>query len=178
MQNLHPCGPRTPEPVATNVFLQELDSHWTDNAGLREGTRKRYLSKVRQFLNAQFPTDDIEWTSLTPAAMLGFITSELRRHSNRSTQRTLCTAIRALFRYVQLKYSFPEGTALLLPPLPYWPQTRLPQTLSEQQIDSLLAACAGPLPDDCVAGACCCCLLDWECGLGKSPRCRLTTSIG
>jgi site-specific recombinase XerD len=99
-------------------------------------------------LTAQFPTGEIEWTSVTPTAIAGFITTELQRHTNRSTQRTVCTAIRGLLRYLQLNYSFPAGTELLLPRLPYWRQARLPQTLSEGQLQSLLATCKGDLPDD------------------------------
>jgi site-specific recombinase XerD len=147
MQNLRPRSDAA-EPVATSAFLQELDLHWANNAGLQEGTRKRYLAKIRRFLTAQFPTGEIEWTSVAPTAIAGFITTELQLHVNRSTQRTVCTAMRGLLRYVQVKYSFPAGTELLLPRLPYWRHARLPQTLSEGQLQSLLATCTGFLPDD------------------------------
>lgn len=147
MQNSH-LRPDAAEPTATGAFLQELDLHWIDNAGLREGTRKRYRPTIQRFLVAQFPTGDIAWTTVTPTAIAGFVTSELRRHSNRSTQRNVCTAIRGLLRYVRLKYSLPDGTELLLPRLPYWRQAQLPQFLSESQLQSLLATCTGHLPGD------------------------------
>ena len=136
------------ETTATGAFLQELELHWTNNAGLRERTGKRYLPTIRRFLVTQFPTGEIEWTTLTPTAIAGFISTELLRYSNRSTQRNVCTAIRALLRYVRLRYSLPAGTELLLPRLPYWRQAHLPQRLSENQLQSLLATCAGQLPCD------------------------------
>jgi integrase/recombinase XerD len=147
MQNSH-LRSSTAELVATSAFLRELDLHWANNAGLREGTRKRYLSQIRRFLTAQFPTGYIEWTSVSPTAVAGFVATELQGHPNRSTQRTVCTAIRGLLRYLQLKYSFFNGAELLLPRLPYWRQARLPQALSKGQLQSLLETCTGHLPDD------------------------------
>jgi len=136
------------EPITTSVLLQEMDLHWANNAGLRANTRKRYLTPIRRFLTAQFPTGDIDWPAVTPTAIAGFVTTELQRHSNRSTQRSLCTAIRCLLRYLQLKHSFTSGTELLLPRLPQWRQAHLPQALSDDQIKALLATCSGHLPGD------------------------------
>ena len=64
--------PDAAEPTATGAFLQELELHWTNNAGLRERTGKRYLPTIRRFLVTQFPTGEIEWTTLTPTAIAGF----------------------------------------------------------------------------------------------------------
>jgi integrase/recombinase XerD len=147
MQNLR-LRPDAVEPTATGVFLRELNLHWTNNAGLREGTGRRYLPTIRRFLVAQFPTGEIDWTTVTPTAIASFVTTELRRYSNRSTQRSVCTAIRGLLRYVRLKYSLSAGTELLLPRLPYWRQAHLPQRLSESQRQSFLARCTGQLPCD------------------------------
>ena len=148
MQNLR-LRPDAVEPTATGVFLRELNLHWTNNAGLREGTGRRYLPTIRRFLVAQFPTGEIDWTTVTPTAIASFVTTELRRYSNRSTQRRrLHNCIRGLLRYVRLKYSLSAGTELLLPRLPYWRQAHLPQRLSESQLQSFLARCTGQLPCD------------------------------
>ncbi len=131
MQNLR-LRPDAVEPTATGVFLRELNLHWTNNAGLREGTGRRYLPTIRRFLVAQFPTGEIDWTTVTPTAIASFVTTELRRYSNRSTQRSVCTTIRGLLRYtLQLKYSLSSrDRVMLLPRLPYWRQAHLPQRLS------------------------------------------------
>jgi site-specific recombinase XerD len=147
VQNSHPPAVAA-EPITTRVLLQEMDLHWANNAGLRANTRKRYLTPIRRFLTAQFPAGDIDWAAVTPTAIAAFVTTELQRHSNRSTQRNLCTAIRCLLRYVQLKYSFPSGTELLLPRLPQWRQAALPQALSDNQLETLLTTCSGHLPGD------------------------------
>jgi len=147
VQNLHPPAVAA-EPITTRVLLQEIDLHWANNAGLRENTRKRYLTPIRRVLTAQFPAGEIDWAAFAPTAIAGFVTTELQRHSNRSTQRNFCTAIRCLLRYMQLKYSLPSGTELLLPRLPQWRQAALPQALSDNQLEALLATCSGHLPGD------------------------------
>jgi hypothetical protein len=72
MQNLH-LRPDAVEPNATGVFLRDLNLHWTNNAGLREGTGRRYLPTIRRFLVVQFPMGEIDWTTVTPTAIANFI---------------------------------------------------------------------------------------------------------
>src|SRR5215467_6608264 len=139
MQNSQP----RPDAGLTDAFLRELDSHWINNAGLREGTRKRYLPTIRRFLTTQFPTGDIDWSVLTTTSAAGFVTTELERHRNRATQSMVCTSIRSLLRYLRLKNPIPDGMELILPHLPRWRQAHIPQRLSGDQLMTLLAACSG-----------------------------------
>jgi site-specific recombinase XerD len=107
-------------PGPVDSFLLEIEAHWVNDAGLRENTRKRYVPSIRRFLAAQFPTGAVDWASITPVKIADFIATELQRSGNRHTQKGACCAIRALLRYVRLKYSLTGGPELLLPRLPYW----------------------------------------------------------
>ena len=146
MHNPSPARSDSAEQTAADIFLRELDSHWTGNSGFREGTRKKYLAPARRFLKMHFPNGDLNWGLLTPAAVAEFVATELRQYRNRSTQRNFCTAIRALLRYLRLKHSILDGTESLLPRLPNWRHASIPQRLSDGQLASLLAGCAGETP--------------------------------
>lgn len=148
MHNASPARSESAEQTATDIFLRELDSHWTGNSGFREGTRKKYLVPARRFMKVHFPSGDLNWGLLTPAAVADFVTAELQQYRNRSTQRNFCTAIRALLRYLRLKHSILDGTESLLPRLPYWRHASIPRRLSEDQLASLLGGCAGETPID------------------------------
>jgi len=49
---LSPLSGGATEP--TDQFLLKLESHWTNDVGLRKSTRRRYLPTIRRFLGSQF----------------------------------------------------------------------------------------------------------------------------
>ena len=99
-------------------------------------------------VNSQFGTVAIDWSLMTPEKIAGFVTTELQRSRNRHTQKSACSAVRMLLRFMKLQYSLPDGVELLLPRLPHWRQTPIPQTLSQDQLAALMATCAGDRPVD------------------------------
>ena len=72
---LSPLSGGATEP--TDQFLLKLESHWTNDVGLRKSTRRRYLPTIRRFLGSQFGTVAIDWSLMTPEKIAGFVTTEL-----------------------------------------------------------------------------------------------------
>lgn len=104
------------------------------------------MPTVRRFLVHQFGPATINPALLTPEKVASFLATELRRSRNRHTQKSACSAIRMLFRFMQLRYALPAGMDRLVPRLPHWRQSPIPQSLSQEQLAALQSACAGDQP--------------------------------
>ena len=71
---------------------------------------------------------------------------ERARLCGKPTMRELTTALRAFLRFLNFRGEFRDDLTLAIPAVAHWRLARLPQCLSAEQVDRLIAACDGTAP--------------------------------
>ena len=107
--------------------------------GLRLGTLRNYAWFARKLVRAALGADPIDPSRLTPAAVVAFITS-LSHRCGPSSMSNARSALRSFFRFLRVEGFCGDALEAALPTVAHWRLATLPRSLTEQQVEQVLAS--------------------------------------
>ncbi len=131
---------------AINEELQNFDAYMHRVRGLAEGTRQDRVRIVRRLLVARFSDQPVVISTLQPADVRQFFATEFERCDSASHASALASALRAYFRY-RTTCGDQVGPLLGVIASPaHWSLAALPRSLTDEEIERLLASFTPDLP--------------------------------
>ena len=106
---------------------------------MKEPTLRQYARGAVELLQA-LGEDIGQWTA---QAVRNFLLERASRCGAPTTQK-LITSLRAFLRYLNFRGESRDDLALAIPAVAHWRLSRLPQCLSAEDVERLIAACDGP----------------------------------
>lgn len=114
--------------------------------GLAEGTRRDRIRIVRRLLRERFTDQPVAIAALRPGDVREFLAAELERRDSTSHASALAAALRAYFRY-RMACGDQSGPLVGVIASPaHWSLASLPGSLSDEEIERLLASFTPNLP--------------------------------
>ena len=138
------------EPAAMLELIDEelyhFDEHMRCVRGLAEGTRRGRLRIVRRLLLEQFTDQPVVISTLQPADVRQFVSSQLERCGSSANASALASALRAYFRYRTVCGDRVHALAGVIASPAHWSLASLPRSLSDEEIGCLLSSFTPDLP--------------------------------
>ncbi|MCP4285764.1 MAG: tyrosine-type recombinase/integrase [Gammaproteobacteria bacterium] len=125
--------------VAVEDTIHQFDDFQRDVCGLAEATLLRRRNCVRAFLSSLFSDGPIDPQSITPEALLKFVTDKATDLKPSSVGSLLC-ALRSYLRFLQFKGESNITLIDAVPSPPNWSLASLPPSLSKTDMDRFWAA--------------------------------------
>jgi site-specific recombinase XerD len=126
-------------PGDTDCCLTAFEHHLDRVAGLSLGTRGIYLRYARALVTMRFGTAPPDWSTLSADDVAAFVCRQAQSLKP-SARRAPGTATRALLRFLETTGAVRPGLAGAVPIVRQWKHAALPQHLSTEEIDRVLAA--------------------------------------
>lgn len=127
------------------TLIEAYKSHQRRVRGLREMTLHAYEQLIRRFAKATLGDDPIDLTLLSPFGVIQFFTSMGGRLST-SSMKTVRTALRSFFSFLRVEGLCDRPLEAAIPTVAHWRLSALPRSLSEQQLEQVLASFDGSTP--------------------------------
>lgn len=124
--------------------LARFDAKMADVWGLSQGTRDHRCRIIRRLLSAQFGSNVIDLTTISPAAIRSFVLGDAAWSA--STNRVMGGAVRCYLRYRELIGDKTSDLLRVVPRPAYWREASLPDALSADELQQLFSAFAQPCP--------------------------------
>jgi site-specific recombinase XerD len=124
---------------AIRTALEAFRTHLRQTCGLAEATARLRVYYARKFLEGKFGRETPRWESLQPADVISFVVAYSKRRQS-SSARVVCNALRCFLRYLLLQGWCEPALVAAVPRLPQWQLSRLPRTLTDEQLITFLAA--------------------------------------
>ncbi len=126
--------------------LNGFDAYMIHTRGLAEGTRRDRVRIVRRLLMERFNNQPVVIATLQPADVRKFLAAELEQRDSASHASALASALRAYFRY-RTTCGDQVGPLLGVIASPaHWSLASLPRSLTDEEIERLLASFTPDLP--------------------------------
>ena len=125
-------------PTQHGPLLTEYDCFLLQTCGLSEQTRLYRARNARQFLDRHFGDAPPVPDRLRPADLQDYF----RRHAGHlkpGSVAVLASSLRSFFRFLALSHGFDPFLSGLVPAAPQWPMDRLPRSLSDGDLQAILA---------------------------------------
>ena len=113
--------------------------HQRRTRGLRPDTLRNRAWFARKLVRAALGTDPIDPSRLTPAAVVAFFTS-LRHRRRPASMQTARSALRSFLRFLRVEGFCGDALEAALPAVAHWRLATLPRSLTEQQVEQVLAS--------------------------------------
>ena len=113
--------------------------HQRRTRGLRPDTLRNRAWFARKLVRAALGTDPIDPSRLTPAAVVAFVTS-LSHRRGPTSMSSARSALRSFFRFLRVEGFCGDALEAALPTVAHWRLATLPRSLTEQQIEQVLAS--------------------------------------
>ena len=113
--------------------------HQRRTRGLRPQTLRNRTWFARKLVRAALGTDPIDLSRLTPAAVVAFITSLSHRRGPTAMSSAL-SSLRSFFRFLRVEGFCGDALEAALPTVAHWRLATLPRSLTEQQLEQVLAS--------------------------------------
>lgn len=128
-----------------DTLIATYKTHQRRVRGLREKTLHGYEQFIRRFAKTTLCDDPIDFTLLSPFAVIQFFTSMGDRYSA-SSMKTVRTALRSFFSFLRVEGLCDRRLEAAIPTLAHWRLSTLPRCLSEQQLEKVLSSfdCSTP----------------------------------
>lgn len=128
-----------------DTLIEVYKRHQRRVRGLREKTLHGYEQLIRRFAKATLGDDPIDFTLLSPFGVIQFFTSMGGRYSA-SSMKTVRTALRSFFSFLRVEGLCDRRLEAAIPTVAHWRLSTLPRSLSEQQLERVLASFDGSTP--------------------------------
>ncbi|MBE7420470.1 MAG: tyrosine-type recombinase/integrase [Burkholderiaceae bacterium] len=130
----------TPTPNATEALLARYRDYLLGTRGLTATSVRGYVDLVRAFVASRVVEDELDWASLRPADVTGFV---LIARQNRAigSAKLLATALRSLLGYVHIEGLIPAPMRDVVPSVAGRRLAGLPRSLEPPDVRRLLASC-------------------------------------
>jgi len=125
----------TPTPI--DAELREYRHHLKKICGLAESTCDRSVRYAREFLQASFAHNDLQWDLLKPDNVISFVAGYAARCA-RSTVQVAASALRTFLRYLRFHSRCPEALIGAVPRIPNWRLSHVPKTMTGEQLQAFL----------------------------------------
>lgn len=122
--------------MAAMAFIDSFQQWLGQTAGLAESTQYRYGRRVLALVDC-LGSDPSQYN----AEKLRRFILEYSRRCGRAGTANVCTAVRALLRYLAAQGLCQAGLEYAIPPLPGWRGTALPKYLSPSEVERALGTC-------------------------------------
>ena len=120
-------------------LVEAYTHHQQRTRGLRPQTLRNRAWFARTLVRAALGTDPIDPSRLTPADVVAFITS-LRHRFSPGSMRTVRSSLRSFFRFLRAEGFCGDVLEAALPTVAHWRLATLPRSLTEQQVEQVLAS--------------------------------------
>ena len=120
-------------------LVDEYTHHQRRTRGLRPHTLRNRAWFAQKLVRATLGADPIDPSRLTPAAVVAFITS-LRHRFSPASMRTVRSSLRSFFRFLRVEGFCGDALEAAIPTVAHWRLATLPRSLTEQQVEQVLAA--------------------------------------
>jgi len=121
-------------------LLQQYQHFLTCERGLSQATLDNYVPMVKQFLSERFGSADIELETLNQQDVHRFILHQAR-HFSRNRTKLIVTALRSFLRFLFQRGDTTKDLTGALLSVASWRMSHLPKSLSNADIEHLLASC-------------------------------------
>ena len=126
-------------------LVEAYTQHQRRTRGLRPQTLRGRARLVRTLVRAALGTDPVDPAHLAPADVVAFITS-LRGRFSPSSMRTVRSTLRSFFRFLRFEGCCGDELDAALPAVAHWRLAMLPRSLTDQQVEQVLASFDIPRP--------------------------------
>jgi integrase/recombinase XerD len=121
------------------AVLDAYRGHLREAHGLADATARARAYFARKFMERAFGRGPMRWDALTPEDVTAFVTDYAKRWRPNSTGAVVAS-LRSFLRYLQTRGWCDPVLVAAVPRLPKWRLAQLPRVMSEEQLDSFLAA--------------------------------------
>lgn len=140
---LRQSGRIPPQPTApklpTDILIDAFETYLRSTCGARPSTSIVYIRFVRQFLESKHETGPFHVGAIERRDLVAFIEKKAVRYKP-STAQLAATALRSFLKFLQMR-GFCEGWLIeAVPRVPEWTLSRLPKSLTREQLKRLLAS--------------------------------------
>jgi len=120
--------------------INEYGQHLQRARGVSESTRHQYIHYVQRFLSESF-TDVIQdkLRNLQPGELIQYVIRQ-REHHHEPVLKSMLTALRSFFRFLQMKGLCKAQLVNAVPSLPAWKLSRIPRYLTKEQLRKFLTS--------------------------------------
>ena len=131
-----------PKPAsnATEGLLARYREYLVSTRGLTPTSARGYVDAVRVFVSSRVVNDELDWASLHPADVTGFVLTACRCRSVGSA-KLVVTALRSLLGYLHVEGLISTPLGDVVPAVAGWRLAGLPRSLEPGETRRLLAAC-------------------------------------
>jgi site-specific recombinase XerD len=121
-------------------LISEYDRHLKQTIGVTESTRCQYIHYVQRFLREAF-TDAFQdkLSHLQPGELIQYVIKQ-REHHNEPVLKSMVTALRSFLRFLQMKGLCEARLVNAVPSIPAWKLSRIPNFLTNEQLNKFLAS--------------------------------------
>lgn len=130
---------RSAEPRPADATVKAFEAHLRGTRGATSKTCGEYSRYVREFLESEEVADLGDISGLGPRAVMGFVASRAAC-CKPGTAKLVATALRSFLRFQQMQGLCGAGLAEAVPTVPRWKLSRIPATLTDDQIRALLTS--------------------------------------
>lgn len=128
-------------------WLLRYEQYLDQVCGTAAGTRHHYLRMAKRFLTACFGTGHLAWSSLQAQQIADFVQQEAANKSG-GGRKLPSTAVRSVLRFLVFIGELSPGLeAAALAPR-QWTHSSIPQCLTAQEVEEVLALYSGDRPTD------------------------------
>jgi len=138
--------PTSPPPsTAADQWLRRYEHYLEHILGATLRTRQRYLPLAKRFLDACLQSEQWEWSALRAQEITEFV----RQHATPRTgagRKVPTVVVRSFLRFLVFCGELRPGLEAAAPTLRQWTQATLPQRLTLEEVEGVLATCARSTP--------------------------------
>lgn len=127
-----------PLPTRHGPLLAEYEDYLRQTCGLSGQTRRYRLRNARQFLERSCGDAALAPEDLRPAVLQDYF-RRYAEHLRPGSVAVLACSLRSFFRFLSLSHDFDPSLGEAIPSAPQWPVDRLPRSLSDGDLQAILA---------------------------------------
>ncbi len=120
-------------------WVQAYEKYLRETCGLAAATIMNYVPFVLSFLQHRFGAGQVALSQLSASDITGFV-QRTARGLHRKQAKLMTTALRSFLRYVCYRGEGMPDLVAAVPTVANWSMTSLPQAISADQVDRVLAS--------------------------------------
>ena len=132
-------------PTAIDQWLRQYEQYLEHVLGAAASTRKSYLRIARQFLRACFGEAPLNWEAIEARTISAFVQQEASTRTG-GGRKLVSAGVRAVLRFLVFCGDRPPGLEAAAPTQRQWTHAPLPNRLTMEDVERVLAAYDDPTP--------------------------------
>ena len=132
-------------PTAIDQWLRQYEQYLEHVLGAAASTRKSYRLIARRFLRACFGAASLNWEAIEAQTISDFVQQEASTRTG-GGRKLVSAGVRAVLRFLVFCGDRPPGVEAAAPTQRQWTHAALPNRLTMEDVERVLAAYAAPIP--------------------------------